>query len=286
MSVRNVSNRGGNIIGHFPFIKTGRLVAYESTIERDFLYLANFAPEVLDIEAQPVRIEYWDDQHGGKRHYTPDYLVGMSDCDVLVECKPAEFVEREENRRKWEAARRYAADLHWDFTVVTDRQMREGQAGARLRNVKMLTQFARHAVVPSVKAAVFAALVSRAETETVDPPLAVSQLAHKIAPGDPQSAVPAILHLAFHHRLVVPLDSGPLSVGSPVWLPTYPPTPTPQPSIPLPPVSPVSSHYPFSPASLLCIPAYSDMDATQPIRLMPRSRPHLGRTDNAGHTAP
>ena len=37
MPVRKVSNRGGNTIGHFPSLKMGRMIDYESLIERDLI---------------------------------------------------------------------------------------------------------------------------------------------------------------------------------------------------------------------------------------------------------
>jgi hypothetical protein len=39
MSVRKVTNRGGNIIGKFPSFKMKRAIQFESTLERDYLYL-------------------------------------------------------------------------------------------------------------------------------------------------------------------------------------------------------------------------------------------------------
>jgi hypothetical protein len=85
---------------------------------------------------------------------------------------------------------------------------------------------------------------------------------------------------------MVPLDDGPLSVGSPVWLSAYPPSPTPQSSVPL---SPISLNSPFSTASLLRIPAYSDPSSTHLIPLIPRSHfraDHTGNTGNTGNMTP
>jgi hypothetical protein len=73
MSVRRVSNRGGNIVGHFPSLKLGRMVAFESLIERDFIYLLDYEPAVEHFSEQPLVIRY---QHAGKkRQYTPDFHV-------------------------------------------------------------------------------------------------------------------------------------------------------------------------------------------------------------------
>ena len=222
MSVRQVSNRGGNIIGHFPFIRTRQMVPYESTIERDFLYVANHSPGVTAIEAQPLCVEYW---HEGKRHYTPDFLVGMADRDLLIECKRAVEVGTEENRRKWEAARRLCYECHWEFVVVTERQLRTGPC---LQNIKLLTQFARHSVLPQVRTLIFGVLMSHTEEGEKNGycgwvPLTIDGLASRIAPEQPQSAISSIMHLAFHRQLIVPLDTAPLGGGSSIWLPRYPP---------------------------------------------------------------
>ena len=39
MPVRNVSNRGGNAIGRFPSLKMQRMIAFESLLERDFIWV-------------------------------------------------------------------------------------------------------------------------------------------------------------------------------------------------------------------------------------------------------
>ena len=50
------------------------MTAFESTLERDFLLLLDFDPDVEFFEEQPVKIIYHD-AHGQRRTYTPDVLV-------------------------------------------------------------------------------------------------------------------------------------------------------------------------------------------------------------------
>jgi hypothetical protein len=57
MPVKKVSNRGGNIIGRFPSLKLGRMVDFESLIERDFIYVLDFEPDVESFSEQPLTIE-------------------------------------------------------------------------------------------------------------------------------------------------------------------------------------------------------------------------------------
>ena len=81
MAVRKVSNRGGNIIGHFPSLKMRRMVAFESTIERDYLYLLDYDPSVTNFEEQPLTISYA--YQGKSYHYTPDFRVRQSERERL-----------------------------------------------------------------------------------------------------------------------------------------------------------------------------------------------------------
>jgi len=58
MPVRKVSNHGGNVIGGFPSAKMERMIALESLLERNFIYLLEYAQSVEWFEEQPLSIEY------------------------------------------------------------------------------------------------------------------------------------------------------------------------------------------------------------------------------------
>ncbi|HEX8221711.1 MAG TPA: TnsA endonuclease N-terminal domain-containing protein [Chloroflexia bacterium] len=234
--VRQPRNTGGkNIVGQFASVKMQRSVPFESLIERDLLYLADFAEDVVAIEAQPFVIEYTDEA-GRPRRYTPDFLLGYADRDLVVECKPATQVGKPANLAKWEYARRWCAECDWQFVVVTDEQLRRGY---RLENVKLLTQFARHPVLPQVRQCVHSALSRHAPDE---PPLTMGELAEAVAPSEPASAFHTLLTLAYLHKIDVSLDDAPLSSETFVWLPSHPPT-----AIPRPPLFPsLTTHGPFA----------------------------------------
>ncbi|MCX6056896.1 MAG: TnsA endonuclease N-terminal domain-containing protein [Chloroflexi bacterium] len=103
MPVRKVSNHSRNVIGRFPFAKMGRMIAFESLLERDFIYLLEYDPSVKWFEEQPLSIKYL--QEGKQFQYTPDFHLLENGQHVLVECKPQRFVETEENRHKFAVAR-------------------------------------------------------------------------------------------------------------------------------------------------------------------------------------
>ena len=124
MPVRNVTNRGGNVIGRFPSLKMQRMIAFESLLERDFIYLLDYDANVTWFEEQPLTIEY---QHEGKlRHYTPDFHLIEHDQHVLVECKPDHFVATADNQRKFAVAQAWCLACDWQFRIVTDAEVRAG----------------------------------------------------------------------------------------------------------------------------------------------------------------
>lgn len=207
MPVRKVSNRGGNIIGRVPSIKMGRMVAFESLIERDLIHMLDFEQDVEWFTEQPLIIEY---EHQGKtRKYAPDFHIVRHGRNILAECKPEAKVHSAENQRKFEAAQSWCDGQDWFFQVITDTQLRSGY---RLQNIKLLTQFARYAVGPGIQARI------RAFLSAAPLPVTVADVVAQVVSDKPQMAIIPIFYMAFHHELLLPLDDAPISVKTPVVL--------------------------------------------------------------------
>ncbi len=115
--------------GYVASTKSKGAAAFESTLERDFLTLLEFSPEVESFEVQPVTIS-WVDTAGKSRKYTPDVLVVFDPesarTPMLVEVKyHSELQEKwPDLRSKYEAAHEFAAAQGWVFRLVTDRHIR------------------------------------------------------------------------------------------------------------------------------------------------------------------
>lgn len=194
MPIRKISNRGGNIIGHYPSLKSKRMVGFESTIEQDFIYLLKYDTDVLEFHEQPFLIEYlWQNK---THRYTPDFHVVRRTGEQVVECKPAALVDVEENRRKFRAAESWCVENDKTFKVMTETCIRTGH---RLKNVVMLAQFARHIVDDQVCRAVLRCAGKEA--------VSIHDLSHGVEPSKPNSMLFAIYHLAYHHVLEVDVDA-------------------------------------------------------------------------------
>lgn len=195
MPVRKVSNHGRNIIGYFPSIKMGRMVAFESTIERDLIYLLDFADQVHTFSEQPCVISYLDGDI--KRTYTPDFQLQLCNrCQVMIECKPEAVIDLEANQRQFNAGRAWAEAHSWKYEIITDEWLR---AGCRLQNIKFLTRYARHQIPFTLKDRILH-ILSDVEAE-----VPVRELAYAVSVKEPALGLAAIFQMTFYHELRVAL---------------------------------------------------------------------------------
>jgi hypothetical protein len=144
MSVRIIPKNYRNVTGIAASPKAGGAAQFESTLERDFLSLLEFSPEVKSFDPQPVKIE-WIAANGYRRSYTPDVFVEFIEstgkqpwlCEVKyrseLQEKWAEF------RPKFKAAFHFAKEQGWRFKIVTEREIRT----PHLANARFLTSYRR-----------------------------------------------------------------------------------------------------------------------------------------------
>lgn len=146
MPVRKIPKNYRSVTGWLASLKTGRSVAYESTLERDLFCLCEFDLRVRSFEEQPVRIEYRDES-GRTRTYTPDALVHFhprkrgkqARRPLLLEVKYADEIASTwpELHSKVLAGRAYARERGWRFRLVSDRLLRTSY----VRNAVFLLRF-------------------------------------------------------------------------------------------------------------------------------------------------
>lgn len=98
----------------------------ESLLERDFIKFCNCIPNnILKVEYQPLCLAY---NYNGKRlKYFPDFLVSTKDGKkILVEVKPSNRLEDEENLIKFKVGEMYSEQKGWNFKVISDNDLYRG----------------------------------------------------------------------------------------------------------------------------------------------------------------
>lgn len=115
------------------------MVSYEQLLERDLLYLCDFARQVVDIREQPFKFRY---AMGNKiRRYTPDFALIMADGSILViEVKPARSLAKPSVREKLQHIKAAMQRQGHQFIVVSSETIR---APHRLDNLKRLHRYLR-----------------------------------------------------------------------------------------------------------------------------------------------
>lgn len=133
--------------GWFSF--RGNPIAFESTLERDFLVHADADTSVSEVISQPFTLRFKDTE-GRQRRYTPDYLIRDQREPLggwVIEIKyHADLVENcKQLLPGFIAARIYAAQQNMRFTVLTEKHIRSvGFTQAReLRKSRLESAFSQ-----------------------------------------------------------------------------------------------------------------------------------------------
>jgi predicted nuclease of restriction endonuclease-like (RecB) superfamily len=115
--------------------KMACMIPWESTLERDYLKLAEFDPTINYISAQPIPIYYY---YGGKeRVYFPDFLVKTIDFQTyLIEVKPENKIKTSENLIKFQVGSLYCKENNMRYRVVSEKDIRKGHL---IENLDLIT---------------------------------------------------------------------------------------------------------------------------------------------------
>jgi hypothetical protein len=94
-------------------------IEYESLLERDFVRLALFSPDLVSIRSQPFRIDL-----GELGTYTPDFLLTYAKSyRLVVEVKPAVYSETEKYQKLFSAAAGTMNASGITFATASDTQI-------------------------------------------------------------------------------------------------------------------------------------------------------------------
>lgn len=141
-SQRKIGPKPSSASGRFISRKqNNRIIQFESSLERDFIYLCEFDNNIIRYIDQPTKIEYIDSK-GKKRIYTPDFLVeykkNQKQSDI-IEIKYSNYLSKNSHlyEEKFHHARLYCKKNALTFSVLTEKDIREGQK-SYLTNISFL----------------------------------------------------------------------------------------------------------------------------------------------------
>ncbi len=226
MPVRKIKKNYRSVTGVMASRKTNRMVASESTLERDLFLQLEFDPLVESFEEQPLRLSY-QMTSGKASTYTPDvacFLVSKAGAQIWNGSLFKDFYEfspplriyrlksnsplavvgevkfRHELFKKWQelkpkfkAARRRARENHARFRIFTEVEIRT----TVLTNVKFLRAF-RHRQANLDKQTEMLAVLSQSGETTPN------ALLEQLAGNDPPKIaglIPVLWHLVANFKI-------------------------------------------------------------------------------------
>lgn len=215
MPIRKIPKNYRNITGVEACPKALGEAQFESTLERDYLDLLEFSPEVETFEVQPLKIE-WRDEQGKPRKYTPDVLVNFKansgQAPWLCEVKYRADLKKDWSDLHPKLLRgiRLAKENGWRFRLISEVEIRTPY----LTNVRFLTPFKslkfRQIPVESIEE-----LLRQLQSMGTATPSALIQ---SLSPDIWQQAewLPVLWHLMANHRVAADLEQE-LGRDSPIW---------------------------------------------------------------------
>ena len=124
--VRRVVTRSGKRFrGKTPSRKCGgRMVQWESLLERDAIHLFEAHPLVVSYQEQPSIETYYDDDNMPRR-YIPDFALTLADGSLLhIEVKCQAQLARKSVSRKYELISRSFREQGRAFRILTEAELR------------------------------------------------------------------------------------------------------------------------------------------------------------------
>lgn len=144
-STRKIGPKSSSLSGNFISRKQGdRIIQFESSLERDFIYLAEFDNDIVSYIDQPIKIEFKDSK-GKNRFYTPDFLVEYRSPHKLTEIIEIKYSnDLQDNlsiyEEKFHHASLYCKKNMLTFRVLTEKDIREGKE-IYLKNINFLFKY-------------------------------------------------------------------------------------------------------------------------------------------------
>lgn len=206
MPVRKIPRSYCHVTGLVSSGKSNEMIAYEARPERYFIKHASFNPNVKSCEEQPVKIPYTM-KNGKASHYTPDFLIHFKDDlapieywkPLLIEIKPRHrlFKDWSSLKPKFLAARKYAHNRGWEFTVISEREL----VTPYLNNIVFLTRYLSYPVNRSDKIMILHYL--KRFTRTTPESLFLRMTSDK---SEVMRLIPVLWHLVANFEISVDLE--------------------------------------------------------------------------------
>ena len=183
-----------NIRGVFPSLKMNLEVRYETLLERDYIFLLEYAQEVSRYRTRPFNIRC------NKKSYTVTFLVEQKGYEKVVECIRIKKVARPTEVNRLIAIEEWCLGRGLGFEKITDEDIRSGWL---LENIKHIHKFARYPVDSHLKVQI-QRLISQTSTPRLE------DILHLFGDFERAHAYVVLMNMIWNHEIQLPLESAPI----------------------------------------------------------------------------
>jgi len=144
--IREISIKNSSLSGMINSSQINKVIQFESSLERDFIYLLEFDIYVDKYLEQPLEISY-NDTLGNAKKYIPDFAISYHDDrpNEIVEIKYCNTLQERQEVLipKFEAAEHFCKEHNSIFKVITEEYIRKDKV-IELENSKFLSRYRNH----------------------------------------------------------------------------------------------------------------------------------------------
>lgn len=141
--VREITAKRFSLTGIVNSKRIQTSVQFESSLERDFIYLLEYDNNVKHYLEQPLEIKYVDSQ-GKSRKYFPDFIIeyfnGQIPRVIEIKYESTLISKKDELHEKFNAANLFCSKNGFEFHVVTELYIRV-ERKIELNNYKFLDRY-------------------------------------------------------------------------------------------------------------------------------------------------
>jgi len=120
--------------------RLGITLQHKSSYEKAALFLFDKCSDVVQLEYEPIRISYTDD-NGVRHKYVPDYRVTTEDGLLyLIEVKPEKDLDDNTNQLKFSAALEYVKKHNMKYLIWTEKTIFSNKNGSTTASLQQIAK--------------------------------------------------------------------------------------------------------------------------------------------------
>lgn len=137
-----ITRSRGIVRGQFPSTKMGRVIAWESQLERRACYLFEFSKVVQAFREQPIQLSI--PFQGCIKRYIPDFELILDTGEIwYVEIKPVNKLKNTETLAFYNVVSYQLKELGYQYILITDQELKQP---TRERNLVLLRKYLQHSL--------------------------------------------------------------------------------------------------------------------------------------------